>query len=144
VDNKKTKVVEKKVEMEKTKTNVSMKDETDKNKSNITKKDEADKNKSEITKKVEMENVTMKDEEAKPSRKESEKIEAKKDQKQESEEIKKNESVTDLNTLPPDETNLTAFQLLERRKRTCFVGNLALETTAKQIKSTFIKEGCTV
>lgn len=44
----------------------------------------------------------------------------------------------------PDESQLTAFQLKERRLRTCFVGNLSLDTTGKQIKALFNGIGCKV
>ena len=33
--------------------------------------------------------------------------------------------------------NLTAFQFKERKKRTCFIGNIPLEMTAKQLKTLF-------
>lgn len=42
---------------------------------------------------------------------------------------------------PPDESKLTAFQLEERRKRTCFVGNLPMEISAKNLKSVFTQSG---
>lgn len=50
----------------------------------------------------------------------------------------------EVNTAPPDESKLTAFQLAERKKRTCFVGNLAIETTGRQVKQLFTGAGCKV
>lgn len=38
---------------------------------------------------------------------------------------------------PEDEKNLSAFQIKERKERTVFVGNLALECTQKQLKKHF-------
>ena len=40
-------------------------------------------------------------------------------------------------TWVPDESNMTAFQLKDRKQKTCFVGNLPLETTAKQLRQLF-------
>ena len=49
-----------------------------------------------------------------------------------------------MTTTQPDEATLTAFQLTERKKRTCFVGNLPLDTTPKQLKALFTSTGCKV
>ena len=39
----------------------------------------------------------------------------------------------------PDESNMTAFQLKDRKQKTCFVGNLPLDTTAKVLRQLFSK-----
>lgn len=39
------------------------------------------------------------------------------------------------------EAPLTAFQLRERKERTCFVGNLPLEITSKKLKTIFKEAG---
>ena len=36
---------------------------------------------------------------------------------------------------------LSAFQIKERRQRTCFVGNVPLDASTKQLKSHFSKVG---
>ena len=41
----------------------------------------------------------------------------------------------------PDEGVLTAFQLKERRQRTCFVGNVPLDLGPKQLKKLFAEYG---
>jgi RNA recognition motif-containing protein len=41
----------------------------------------------------------------------------------------------------PDESNMTAFQLKDRKQRTCFVGNLPLDTNAKVLRQLFSKSG---
>jgi nucleolar protein 12 len=41
----------------------------------------------------------------------------------------------------PDESMLSAVQIRERKKRTCFVGNLPLDFTAKQMKKLFREFG---
>ena len=41
----------------------------------------------------------------------------------------------------PDESNLSAFQIRERKQRTCFVGNLPLTATPKLLKSLFREHG---
>jgi len=35
---------------------------------------------------------------------------------------------------PEDEKNMSAFQITERRGRTCFVGNLPLSVNAKKLR----------
>jgi RNA recognition motif-containing protein len=42
-----------------------------------------------------------------------------------------------LDQMKTDEQNLSAFQLKERKERTLFVGNLALQLTQKQLKKHF-------
>jgi RNA recognition motif-containing protein len=41
----------------------------------------------------------------------------------------------------PDESNMTAFQLKDRKQKTCFVGNLPLDMTAKVLRNLFNKFG---
>ena len=41
----------------------------------------------------------------------------------------------------PDESNLTAFQIKERKTRTIFVGNVSLDTSQKQLKKHFKQFG---
>ena len=41
----------------------------------------------------------------------------------------------------PDERNSSAFQIKERRRRTCFVGNIDLDMTSKQLKAVFSPHG---
>jgi len=40
-----------------------------------------------------------------------------------------------------EDSNLTAFQIKERKMRTCFVGNIPLDTSPKQLKKLFGKYG---
>ena len=40
-----------------------------------------------------------------------------------------------------DESNLTAFQLKDRKLRTCFVGNIPLDVSSKQLKKLFGEYG---
>ena len=42
---------------------------------------------------------------------------------------------------PPDEGNMSAFQIKERKLRTSFVGNVPIQTTAKNLRSKFEKFG---
>ena len=43
------------------------------------------------------------------------------------------------NKKPVEKENLTAFQLKERKSRTCFVGNVPLDATDKQVKRFFVE-----
>jgi RNA recognition motif-containing protein len=40
-----------------------------------------------------------------------------------------------------DDSKLTAFEIKQRRLRTCFVGNIPLDVTGKQIKLHFTNAG---
>mmetsp|Transcript_13698 Transcript_13698/g.21472 ORF Transcript_13698/g.21472 Transcript_13698/m.21472 type:complete len:86 (-) Transcript_13698:962-1219(-) len=41
----------------------------------------------------------------------------------------------------PDESNMSAFQLRDRRQRTCFIGNAPLEMNSKDLKKMFSEHG---
>ena len=42
---------------------------------------------------------------------------------------------------PPDEGNMSAFQIKERKLRTSFVGNVPIQTTAQDLRNKFEKFG---
>jgi peptidylprolyl isomerase len=136
-DEKKT---ESETKTEKKKEDVVMEDQESK-----TEKSQAAKDKKETVKEAKKSNLTAKEviekvekviekAEAKPVKviEKAEKVVEKAAEKV-VEEVKKEEvkPVIDNNTQAPDDNQLTAFQLLERRKRTCFVGNVALDVTPK-------------
>ena len=53
--------------------------------------------------------------------------------------IQVNDEKIDEDEYVPDESNMTAFQLKDRKQKTCFVGNLPLDTTAKVLRQLFSK-----
>ena len=87
-------------------------------------------------------------EKSKKDKKDKKEKKEKKEPKEEKEEIKPKKEVADSemknedeDNWVPDESNMTAFQLKDRKQKTCFVGNLPLEATAKQLRSLFSKHG---
>ena len=78
----------------------------------------------------------------KSAKKEEPKADKKAAKKEEPKADKKEDSKVDAeDTWVPDESNMTAFQLKDRKQKTCFVGNLPLYTTAKQLRQLFGKHG---
>jgi RNA recognition motif-containing protein len=71
---------------------------------------------------------------------------AKEEKKEVAKERKESKDITGEveNTVVPDESNLTAFQIEERKKRTCFIGNLPMAISSKQVKQLFKSVECHV
>ena len=53
----------------------------------------------------------------------------------------KTEELPQQDVADPEEANLTAFQIKERKERTLFVGNVALNATVKDLKKLFKQHG---